>query len=178
MIDHVPATNEYASAGGVVVAPTGDNLLVLVRGKRSGPHGRPEVRLPKGHIEAGESRQQAALREVHEESGLTGLQILSDLGHQQVRFVFEGTRYVRDESYFLMTVPRDAEHNRPEKQFERRWLAWSDALTKLTFEAEREWIRRAQRVWNKRLENVSDQDAEKAKDNAQVQEDISVGEEE
>ena len=27
---------------------------------------------------------------------------VSDLGHQQVRFVFEGTRYVRDESYFAL----------------------------------------------------------------------------
>jgi 8-oxo-dGTP pyrophosphatase MutT (NUDIX family) len=164
----VLATNEYASAGGVVVSPTGDHVLVLVRGKRSGPDGCPEVRLPKGHIEAGESRQQAALREVHEESGLTGLEILSDLGYQPVRFVSEGTRYVRDESYFLMAVPRDAEHNRPEKQFERRWLTWSDASTRLTFDAEREWIRRAQLAWDRRLKDVSNQDAEKANDNAQV----------
>jgi 8-oxo-dGTP pyrophosphatase MutT (NUDIX family) len=136
------------------------------------------VRLPKGHIEAGESRQQAALREVHEESGLTGLEILSDLGYQQVRFVFEGTRYVRDESYFLMTVPHDAEHNRPEKQFERRWLTWSDALAQLTFDAEQEWIRRAHLAWNRRLKDISDQDAEKTNDDAQVQENVSVGEEE
>ena len=168
MSDPVLVTNEYASAGGVVVAPTGDHVLVLVRGKRSGPDGCPEVRLPKGHIEPGESRQQAALREVHEESGLTSLEILSDLGYQKVRFVFEGTRYVRDESYFLMTVPRDAEHNRPEKQFERRWLTWSDASTRLTFGAEREWIRRAQLAWDRRLQDISNQDAEKANDNAQV----------
>lgn len=178
MSEPVPATNEYASAGGVVVAPKGDQVLVLVRGRRSGPCGHPEVRLPKGHIEAGESRQQAALREVHEESGLTGLQILSDLGYQQVRFVFEGTRYVRDESYFLMTVPREAEHHRPEKQFERLWLTWSDASVQLTFDAEREWIRRAYLAWDRRLENVSEQDTKKANNNAQVQEDISLGEEE
>ena len=178
MSEPVTATNEYASAGGVVVTPTGDHVLVLLRGKRSGPDGHPEVRLPKGHIEAGESRQQAALREVHEESGLIGLEILSDLGYQQVHFVFEGTRYVRDESYFLMTVPPETEHDRPEKQFERLWLTWSDASAQLTFDAEREWIRRAYLAWDGRLENVSDQDTEKANNNAQVQEDISLGEEE
>lgn len=178
MSEAVTATNEYESAGGVVVTPTGDHVLVLLRGKRSGPDGHPEVRLPKGHIEAGESRQQAALREVHEESGLIGLEILSDLGYQQVRFVFEGTRYVRDESYFLMTVPREAEHERPEKQFDRLWLTWSDASDQLSFDAEREWIRRAYLAWDRRLENVSDQDTEKANNNAQVQEDISLGEEE
>ncbi len=160
MIDSVPATNEYGSAGGVVVAPAGNHILALVRRKRSGPDGRPEVRLPKGHMEAGESRQQAALREVHEESGLTGLEILSDLGYQQVRFVFNGMRYVRDESYFLMTVPPGVEHNQPEQQFERRWLTWRDASTQLTFEAEREWVRRANLAWDRRLEDVSDQYAE------------------
>jgi 8-oxo-dGTP pyrophosphatase MutT (NUDIX family) len=160
MIDSVAATNEYASAGGVVVTPTGEHVLVLVRGKRLGPDERPEVRLPKGHIEAGESRQQAALREVHEESGLTGLEILSDLGYQQVRFVFGGTRYVRNESYFLMAVPQDAAHDCPEEQFERRWLTWSDASAQLTFDAEREWIRRAHFAWDRYLEDVSDQDAE------------------
>jgi len=160
MIDSVPATNKYTSAGGVVVAPTGEHVLVLVRGKRSGLDGSPEVRLPKGHIESGESRQQAALREVHEESGLNDLEILSDLGYQQVRFAFGGTRYVRDESYFLMTVPQDAAHTCPEEQFERRWLTWSDASTQLTFDAEREWIRRARLAWDRYLEDVSDQDAE------------------
>jgi 8-oxo-dGTP pyrophosphatase MutT (NUDIX family) len=178
MSEPVAASNQYESAGGVVVTPTGDQVLVLFRGKRSGPNGRPEVRLPKGHIEAGESRQQAALREVYEESGLTGLEILSDLGYQQVRFVFKGMRYVRDESYFLMTVPREAEHEQPEKQFERLWLTWSDASSQLTFDAEREWIRRAHLAWDQRLENVADQDTEKANNNAQVQEDISLGEEE
>jgi hypothetical protein len=31
----------------------------------------------------------------------------------------------------------------PEAQFERRWLPWTQALARLTFEAEREWVRRA-----------------------------------
>lgn len=152
--------NEYASAGGVVVTPTGSSVLVLVRGKRMGPGDRPEVRLPKGHIEPGESPRQAALREVHEESGLANLEILSDLGYQQVRFVFERMHYVRNESYFLMTAPQDVEHGQPEDQFQRQWLTWEDALAALTFEAEREWVRRARLAWDRQLEDISDQHAE------------------
>ncbi|NIV37291.1 MAG: NUDIX domain-containing protein, partial [Anaerolineae bacterium] len=63
----------YQSAGGVVVTAA-DEVLVLVRAKRLGLDDRPEIRLPKGHIEPGESPREAALREVCEESGLTHLE--------------------------------------------------------------------------------------------------------
>jgi 8-oxo-dGTP pyrophosphatase MutT (NUDIX family) len=138
----------YESAGGVVVTAEGKLVLVLVRAKRLGPNGRPELRLPKGHIEPGESRRAAALREVREESGLAHLEILSDLGRQRVEFNWRGMRILRNEAYFLMTIPSCAEHGSPEAQFERRWLTWTDALTHLTFEAEKEWIRRARIAWS------------------------------
>jgi len=168
----------YESAGGVVVAATGELVLVLVRVKLLGPDERPEIRLPKGHIEPGEDRSEAALREVREESGLADLAIVADLGHQLVRFVWNRTRYMRDESYFLMVVDPGAKHNLPEEQFERLWLPWADALVQLTFEAEREWVRRAQIAWGKRLEDISDQDTEQANNHTQVQKKIAISEQE
>jgi 8-oxo-dGTP pyrophosphatase MutT (NUDIX family) len=139
----------YASAGAVVVDAASQRILVLLRPGRPGPNGRPEVRLPKGHIEPGESRRQAALREVGEEAGLPDLRIVADLGHQTVEFGWKGLHYVRNESYFLMVLAPGAEPVQPEAQFERLWLTWQDALARLTFEAEREWVRRAQGVWEK-----------------------------
>lgn len=161
--------HSYAAAGGVVVDPTGELVLVLVRAKRLLPNGQPEIRLPKGHIEAGESPRDAALREVHEESGLSNLTVVSDLGKQQVSFSFEGRRYLRDECYFLMTVPASAKHAHPEAQFKRLWLAWNDALTRLTFEAEQEWIRRAWIARNRQLQDISDQDAQQSDDDTQME---------
>ena len=151
----------YESAGGVVATAAG-KVLVLKRPKRLGPDDRPEVRLPKGHIEAGENPREAALREVREESGLAQLEVLADLGHQRVEFTWGGTRYLRNESYFLMTIPPGIEHGKPEEQFERRWLGWADALTDLTFDAEKEWVRRAQVAWRCRSQDVSDQNPEQA----------------
>jgi 8-oxo-dGTP pyrophosphatase MutT (NUDIX family) len=124
--------------------------LVLLRPKRAGPDGRPEVRLPKGHVEPGESRDQTAFREVGEEAGLSGLQILADLDHQTVEFGWRGQHYVRDESYFLMVLPAGGQRGRPEKQFQRLWLSWDDALDRLTFAAEQEWVRRARAAWLQR----------------------------
>lgn len=141
---------EYASAGGVVVDATGARVLALLRPKRLGPDERPEVRLPKGHIEPGESRAQTAVREVGEEAGLSNLELLADLGHQIVEFDWKGHHYVRDESSFLMRLPPGTLPDPPEKQFRTLWLKWEEALARLTFEAEREWIRRAQVAWAQR----------------------------
>jgi 8-oxo-dGTP pyrophosphatase MutT (NUDIX family) len=80
-LDDKEDTRRYNAAGGVVVAPGGKKILVLLRPGRRGPNGRPEMRLPKGHTEPGESDRQAAIREVREEAGLSEIHVLEDLGH-------------------------------------------------------------------------------------------------
>ena len=131
----------YQAAGGVVVDED-DRVLVLRRPSRQ------EVRLPKGHIEKGESHLQAALREVTEESGYTGLAVLADLGHQVVQFEYQGKRIVRDEYYYLCKLgpAHQVERKAKELQFVPDWIGWDRALAELTFPAEREWVRRAYAV--------------------------------
>lgn len=130
-------TNRYTAAGGVVV--NGGNVLVLRR------PGRDEIRLPKGHVEAGETLSEAALREVSEESGYADLAIVTDLGLQTVEFDYQGRHTVRDEHYFLMRLKgeRQIERDPHEHQFIPLWLTWDEAQTQLTYPAEREWLRRA-----------------------------------
>jgi 8-oxo-dGTP pyrophosphatase MutT (NUDIX family) len=129
----------YLAAGGVVVRD--GRVLVLRRPSRD------EVRLPKGHVEPGEDTRATALREVREESGYDGLVVQADLGQQVVEFDHRGKHVVRTERYFLMALTDpDASPSGNEAQFEPEWLAWDDALEALTFEAERQWLRRARRV--------------------------------
>jgi bis(5'-nucleosidyl)-tetraphosphatase len=130
-------TTCYDAAGGVVV--NGDHVLVLCRSSRS------EIRLPKGHIEEGESQQETALREVAEESGYADLEIVDGLGHQVAEFDYKDKHVIRDETYFLMrlTSPRQGVRTKHEQQFQPLWLNWEEALAQLTFEVEREWVRRA-----------------------------------
>ena len=127
----------YNAAGGVIV-DTG-RVLVLQRPSRD------EVRLPKGHVEPGESDQETALREVREESGYADLEMVADLGHQTVTFTHQGNRVIRDEHYFAFCLhsTRQVERALKEEQFIPTWLGWEEALAALTFEAEREWVRRA-----------------------------------
>jgi 8-oxo-dGTP pyrophosphatase MutT (NUDIX family) len=135
----------YEAAGGVVYdARDGEesHVLVLLRPARN------EVRLPKGHIEEGESASEAALREVREESGYLDLEVVAELGERVVEFDHEGRHYARTERYFLMRLGSDrlGDRDRTDHQFTPRWVSWSDAETALTFEAERAWIRRAHKL--------------------------------
>jgi 8-oxo-dGTP pyrophosphatase MutT (NUDIX family) len=131
----------YTAAGGVVVHD--GCVLVLVR------RGRGEVRLPKGHVEPGEEVQAAALRETWEESGYAGLVVSADLGTQVVEFNYKQRHVVRDERYFLMALAGDpGVPAGGEEQFEPVWLSWEQALVALTFEPEREWVRRARAAMN------------------------------
>lgn len=60
------------SAGGVVVNSEGQVLVVSQQGM--------SWSLPKGHIDPGENEISAARREIHEESGLTQLELVRELG--------------------------------------------------------------------------------------------------
>lgn len=63
----LPVVREY-SAGGLVFDEHG-RVAIIARHSRSG---YLEWCLPKGHIEKGETPQQTAVREIHEETGIIG----------------------------------------------------------------------------------------------------------
>jgi ADP-ribose pyrophosphatase YjhB (NUDIX family) len=130
----------YIAAGGVVAR----NSCVLVLERP----GKDEVRLPKGHVESEETVAEAALREAREESGYTDLTIEADLGSQRVEFVHKGRHVMRTERFFLMMLAGQGVRpaGKGEHQFEPVWLTWDEALAALTFEAEREWVRRARQL--------------------------------
>lgn len=132
---------QYHAAGAVVI----DDGAMLLLDRPS----RGEVRLPKGHIEAGEDPQTAALREVAEESGYCDLRVLADLGAQVVEFDYEGAHYVRTEHYFLAALASAAQAPRSKKdanQFRVIWVPLEQAPGRLTYAAEQEVARKAIRA--------------------------------
>ncbi|MBN1658588.1 MAG: NUDIX domain-containing protein [Anaerolineae bacterium] len=140
-------TRDYRAAGGVVVDEATGHVLLLHRPGRPGPDDRAEMRLPKGHVEPGERDLDAARREVAEEAGLPQVEVLADLGEQLVEFNWQDTHYKRLERYFLLRLTLGGVRLAPEGQFERVWLPWAAAMEQVTFEAEKEWLRRAREAW-------------------------------
>ena len=146
----------YRAAGGIVMDDAGRVLLLERVVKRAGKK-VVEVRLPKGHIEPGETAEQAALREVCEESGYCSLEIVADLGEGHVAFDRGKKHIERDEHYFLMRLtnaraqsPQPHDEHSEESLFIPFWAdSLAEALRLLTYEAEKEFVRRAM-AWHKK----------------------------
>ncbi|MCB0130422.1 MAG: NUDIX domain-containing protein [Caldilineaceae bacterium] len=131
-------TVQYTAAGGIVV----HNRAVLLLDRK----GRGEVRLPKGHVEEGESHTDAALRETMEEAGYADLRVVADLGSQVVKFDYNGKHFVRTEHYYLMQLESERQIPRNKKdaaQFAVLWVPLAEAAEKLTFAAEQAMVQRA-----------------------------------
>lgn len=82
------------AAGGVVVSQ--GRFAAIER------HGIPD--LPKGHVEEEEAVTAAALREVEEETGLTGLSIVKALPSSWHAYLYEDEWRLKQTSWFLMTA--------------------------------------------------------------------------
>lgn len=134
-------TIRYKSAGGVIIAD--GKMLLLDRPSRN------EVRLPKGHIEAGETIEAAAVREVIEETGYADPVIVADLGEQVVEFDYKGKHYVRTEYYYLMHLTSDrqiARNPQDAADFCIRWSPLASAMDELTYAAEQAVAQKAARA--------------------------------
>ncbi|MEZ4708910.1 MAG: NUDIX domain-containing protein [Caldilineaceae bacterium] len=131
-------TKKYNAAGGVVIHH--NQMLLLDRPARK------EVRLPKGHIDPGETAAIAALRETTEETGYSDLEIVADLDSQIVKFDYKDSHYERTERYFLMRLVSEAQEPRNAKDaadFIVMWTPISEAVDKLTFGAEQQTAQKA-----------------------------------
>ncbi len=141
----LPAMEER-SAGGVVVDVDAGRARIAVIARRNRA-GRVEWCLPKGHPEEGETIQQAAVREVAEETGIEG-RILAELGVIDYWFATSDRRVHKFVHHYLLeatggelTIENDPDH----EAIDVAWLPLNDAHLTLTFPNER---RIAQLAWS------------------------------
>ena len=137
-------TSTATSAGGIVVR-FDDGIPSLVVGARRRDRDILTWTLPKGTPNPGETREQTALREVSEETGLE-VRITDELDSIEYWFVQRGTRIHKTVHYFLME-PTGGDLDRHDHEFDQvRWIAFAEAPTLLTFETERALVAKAAEI--------------------------------
>ena len=123
---------EFSHAGGVVVRLVdGEPEYLVVRAKRNPAHWV----LPKGHIEPGETPQQAAVREVREEAGTLAV-VLRELGS----LAFDTEREHVSVVFYLMRHEHEVP---PAEERPRAWCRFDDAVARLSFDDARDLVRLA-----------------------------------
>ena len=91
--------------------------------------------IPKGHIEESESPRQAAEREIHEETGLSEMQVLDWLGKINFRYRRANSLVLMTTDIFLVRALGDTDSVRPEKWMKSiEWLNSQEALEKIEYD--------------------------------------------
>ncbi|MEK7727538.1 MAG: NUDIX domain-containing protein, partial [candidate division KSB1 bacterium] len=124
----------HVSAGGVVARVEGERIYIACTTERD----LAQYVLPKGHVDPGESFEQAARREIEEEAGLVDLTLLGKLG-VKARLDFNKTAW-KETHYFLFCTEQT--HATPTDSYNHDaliWLPWDD-LTNLFWPEQRELI--------------------------------------
>lgn len=130
------ATREY-SAGGVVLRRGVDGPEVAV----IKPAGRNVLALPKGHIEKGETSQQAAEREIREETGLTVV-CIKKLADVKYVYRFKGKTIFKCVSFYVFRheegVINEISVEMRKEVDVAKWISLEEAVAKLSYPGERE----------------------------------------
>lgn len=127
------------SAGGVVFRlHDGRPLFLLIRDSYD------NWGFPKGHLEAGEAAEAAAVREVREETGLASLEVRGAIATIDWYFRFRGRLVHKVCHFFLMeTNHEETSPQAAEGITACRWAPFDDAVASISYANARDVLRRA-----------------------------------
>lgn len=136
---------EETSAGGLVVdRRDGETPHAALIG-RTDRRGRLLWSLPKGHVEVGETNEAAAVREVAEETGITG-RVLAPLGTIDFWFVADGRRIHKTVHHFLL-LALGGELSADDIEVEQvEWVPLAELADRLAYADERRLIQQVPRL--------------------------------
>jgi 8-oxo-dGTP diphosphatase len=133
MVD--PEAAEVKAAGGLVWRRAGDTIAIAIAHRPR----YDDWSLPKGKLDAGESWEEAALREVEEETGMR-----CRLGDELEPVTYQD-RKGRDKvvRYWLMEPEDDTDFVPNDEVDQLRWMAPPEALEILSYPRDRELVQAA-----------------------------------
>jgi ADP-ribose pyrophosphatase YjhB (NUDIX family) len=135
---------DETSAGGLILdrrAGVGRAALIARHDRR----GRLVWSLPKGHLELGETPEQAAVREVEEETGIRG-RVLGHLGTIDFWFVAEQRRVHKTVHHYLLEAEGGELCDDDVEVVEVAWVPLDDVPARLAYADERRLVARVPAV--------------------------------
>ncbi len=141
------------SAGGVVFRRENGQASILLLRHESG-----KWMLPKGTIEPGETPEGVALREVAEETGISHVRVIADLGEERYYFFWraDDTYYDKTVRYYLLEFLGDEEAapQNEEGFVACEWVPLVEAMDRIKYKETREVVRRAREYLEQRGEDA------------------------
>lgn len=133
---------DEVSAGGLVIDTTGKLGLLIGRRDQKDASGKKILwSLPKGHIEEGETPEQAALREVAEETGIQS-EIEKSLGVIDFWFMAGGKRIHKTVHHYLFRESGGILAAQESEVDEVAWFPLEEIIDKLAYPDEKKLIAR------------------------------------
>lgn len=137
-------TRRATSAGGVVIHDRDDGQRWVLLIARRNAVGKAQWTLPKGRLEAGETTDEAALREVREETGHACV-IVAPLGTIDYWFLWheDEVRFHKYVHYYVMRWDGQGPGARDDEAEHVEWVPVETALVRLAHRNERDLVAQA-----------------------------------
>ena len=127
----IKAAVREETAGGVVFRRSGEGKVEILMIQDA----KNRWTIPKGHVEEGERLEEAAIREVREETGLKEIRILGSLGKTNFRYRREDKLILMTQHMYLMAARGDTADIQKEAWMKGiRWFSSADALEAIEYE--------------------------------------------
>jgi 8-oxo-dGTP pyrophosphatase MutT (NUDIX family) len=126
--------NEHSSGGAVIDLRDGAPFVAMIATR-----GRSRWGLPKGAVSPGETSEQAALREVQEETGLDA-EIISRLDTIEYYFRAGDTLIKKSVDFYLMRYVGGTMTPQLSEVDDVEWVALSEGIQRASFDSERKLL--------------------------------------